>query len=190
MTSPTPSVGSTVRLKRFLFSTYSFVENSLRLLLEVLPHPLRFLIFKVLLARLGSKSMIDYQTYFRYPWKISIGNGVWINRGCEFYGSMLAGNAQITIGDHCALGPRVRVLSATHNYHQLDLPDEAASVCIGHHVWIGAGATILPGVTVGDGAIVAAASVVTRDVSPFSIVAGNPARFLKMRELDDEHSLQ
>lgn len=190
MSVPAPSVGANVRLKRFLFGTYSFLENLLRLLLEVLPHPLRFLIFKALLARLGTKSMIDYQTYFRYPWKISIGQGVWINRGCEFYGSMLAGNAQITIGDHCALGPRVRVLSATHNYRQLDLPDEAASVCIGHHVWIGAGATILPGVTVGDGAIVAAGSVVTKDVAPFSIVAGNPARFLKVRELDDEHSIQ
>lgn len=190
MSAPVPSVGANVRLKRFLFGTYSFLENLLRLLLEVLPHPLRFLIFKALLSRLGAKSMIDYQTYFRYPWKISIGQGVWINRGCEFYGSMLAGNAQITIGDHCALGPRVRVLSATHNYRQLDLPDEAASVCIGHHVWIGAGATILPGVTVGDGAVVAAGSVVTKDVAPFAIVAGNPARFIKVREIDSEHSFQ
>lgn len=190
MSVPALWVGANVRLKRFLFGTYSYAENLLRLLLEVLPHPLRFLIFKALLAGLGAKSMIDYQTYFRYPWKITIGNGVWINRGCEFYGSMLAGNAQITIGDHCALGPRVRVLSATHNYRYLDLPDEAASVCIGRHVWIGAGATILPGVTVGDGAIVAAASVVTRDVAPFSIVAGNPARFLKKRELEDVHSIQ
>lgn len=181
--------GLNVRLKRLLFSTYSFAENLLRLVLELLPHPLRYWLFKVILAKLGSDSMIDYQTYFRYPWKISIGNGVWINRGCEFYGSMLAGNAQISIGDHSALAPRVRVLSATHDYHQLDLPDLAASVTIGQHVWIGAGATILPGVSIGDGAVVAAGSVVTRDVAPFSIVAGNPARFLKIRELDLERSL-
>ncbi|WP_232834604.1 acyltransferase [Rhodoferax ferrireducens] len=186
MSTPLLPTGSNVVFKRSLFGTYSFIENLLRIFLELLPHPLRYWIFKALLAQLGSDSMIDYQTYFRYPWKISIGNGVWINRGCEFYGSMLGGNAQITIGDHCALGPRVRVLSATHNYHRLDLPDEAASVTIGHHVWVGAGATILPGVTIGDGAVVAAGSVVTRDVAPFSIVAGNPARFLKSRELDDE----
>ena len=190
MNKPETTSVAHVGLKRFLFGTYSFVENLVRILLEFLPHPLRFLIFKALLARLGTDSMIDYQTYFRYPWKISIGHGVWINRGCEFYGSMLAGNAKITIGDHSALGPRVRVLSATHNYHQLTLPDEAASVTLGHHVWIGAGATILPGVTIGDGAVVAAGSVVTRDVAPFSIVTGNPARFLKIRELDDEHSIQ
>lgn len=182
-------VGSNIRLKRLLFGIYSFGENLLRIFLEILPHPIRFWIFKVLLAQLGSDSMIDYQTYFRYPWKISVGKGVWINRGCEFYGSMLAGNAQISIGDHCALGPRVRVMSATHNYRQLDLPDSAASVIIGHHVWIGAGATILPGVQIGDGAVVAAGSVVTKDVAPFCIVAGNPARFIKNRELDDECSI-
>lgn len=181
--------GSNARLKRLLFGAYSFVENLVRVLLELLPHPLRYWIFKAMLAKLGSDSMIDYQTYFRYPWKIRIGHGVWINRGCEFYGSMLAGNAHITIGDHCALAPCVRVLSATHDYHQLDLPDLAASVTIGKHVWVGAGATILPGVNIGDGAVVAAGSVVTRDVAPFTIVAGNPARFLKTRELDDERTL-
>lgn len=184
------SAQSNVHVKRLLFGAYSFVENLVRIVMELLPHPLRYWIFKSFLARLGSDSMIDYQTYFRYPWKINIGNGVWINRGCEFYGSMLAGNAQITVGDHCALGPRVRVLSASHDYRRLDLPDQAASVTIGHHVWIGAGATILPGITIGDGAVVAAGSVVTRDVAPFSIVAGNPARFIKLRELIDECALQ
>lgn len=183
-------VGSNLVLKRLLFGTYSYVENLIRLFLELLPHPLRYWIFKALLARLGSDSMIDYQTYFRYPWKISVGNGVWINRGCEFYGSMLAGNAQIIIGDHCALGPRVRVLTATHDYRRLDLPDQAASVTIGAHVWVGAGATILPGVSIGEGAVVAASSVVTRDVMPYTIVAGNPARFLKSRYLDDEPAIR
>ncbi len=175
-----------LRMKLLIFGAYSFAENLILMLLELLPHQLRYWIFKALFKQLGPDSMIDYRTYFRYPWKISIGSGVSINRGCEFYGSMVAGNAYIVIGDHCALGPRVRILSATHDYHKLDLPDQAASVTIGQHVWIGAGATILPGVTIGDGAVVAASSVVTRDVAPFSIVAGNPARFIKTRELDDE----
>lgn len=173
-------------MKLLLFGIYSFAENLILMLLELLPHPLRYWIFKALFKQLGPDSMIDYRTYFRYPWKISIGCGVSINRGCEFYGSMVAGNAYIVIGDHCALGPRVRILSATHDYHRLDLPDLAASVTIGHHVWIGGGATILPGVTIGNGAVVAAGSVVTRDVAPFSIVAGNPARFIKTRELNNE----
>lgn len=175
--------------KRFLFETYSFAENLVRLLMELLPQPLRYWIFKALLARLGAGSMIDYQTYFRYPWKISVGIGVSINRGCEFYGSMLDGKAHITVGDHCALAPRVRVLSATHDYGFLHLPDMSASVTIGKHVWIGAGATLLPGINIGDGAVVAAGSVVTRDVDPFTIVGGNPARFIKNRELNDASAI-
>lgn len=133
--------------------------------------------------------MIDYGAYFRYPWKISIGNDVSINRGCEFFGAMVAGDAYISVGNHCALAPHVRVLSATHDYRRLDLPDQAKSVSIGNYVWIGAGATILPGVTIGDGAVIAASSVVTDDVAPFSIVGGNPARFIKFREIEDKQTL-
>jgi acetyltransferase-like isoleucine patch superfamily enzyme len=177
-------------LKRTLFGAYAFGENLLRIAMEFLPHGVRYWVFKGLLAELGQGSMIDYQTYIRYPWKVRIGRGVWINRGCEIYGSMMAGRAQVIIGDHSALAPHVRVLSATHDYAQLDLPDRAASVTIGRHVWIGAGATLLPGVNIGDGAVVAAGSVVTRDVAPYTIVAGNPARFLKVREINRHDTVQ
>uniref|UniRef100_UPI0030DD06E6 acyltransferase n=1 Tax=Paucibacter hankyongi TaxID=3133434 RepID=UPI0030DD06E6 len=134
--------------------------------------------------------MIDYQTYFRYPWKIKIGSNVWINRGCELYGSMLSREGRITIGDNCALGPRVRILSATHDYRYLALPDTSANVVINEFVWIGAGATILPGVQIGKGAIIGAGSVVTKDVAPFTIVGGNPAKFIKNRGLEDGNSIQ
>ncbi|WP_277604679.1 DapH/DapD/GlmU-related protein [Pelomonas sp. CA6] len=170
-------------LKRLLFGAYAYAENLLRLLLELLPPLLRHPLYRLLLARLGPGSMIDYQCYFRYPWKISIGAATSINRGCEFYGSMMDGSARIRVGDHVALGPRVRVLSAGHDYRELDLPDTSASVEIGNHVWVGAGSTILPGVTIGEGAVVAAASVVTRDVPPYTVVAGCPARVLKQRKL-------
>jgi acetyltransferase-like isoleucine patch superfamily enzyme len=182
-------VASNLRLKLILFGTYSFFENLTTKLLDILPHPIRYLIFKLALKHLGSNSMIDYGAYFRYPWKISIGNDVSINRGCEFFGAMVAGGAYISIGNHCALAPHVRVLSATHSYRRLDLPDQAKSVSIGNYVWIGAGATILPGVTIGDGAVIAASSVVTDDVAPFSIVGGNPARFIKFREIEDKQTL-
>jgi len=184
------TMNSKIQVKHILFGSYSFLENIIRLLLEFLPHPFRYLIFKASLNKLGAGSMIDYQTYFRYPWKIVIGRNVWINRGCEFYGSMMAGNARILIGDNCALGPHVRILSASHDYRYLELPDTAASVIVGRHVWIGAGATILPGVSIGDGAVVAAGSVVTRNVEAYSIVAGNPARFIKTRDIQSEHTFQ
>lgn len=176
-----------VNTKQLTFGTYAFVENTVLLMLELMPHPARHLVFRLLLHRLGPGSMIDYRCYIRYPWKVSIGRGVWINRGCELFGSMAAGTAMITIGDHCALGPRVRILSASHDYKHLDLPDTADSVTLGQHVWIGAGATILPGVTIGNGAVVAAGSVVSHDVAPYTVVGGCPARFIRRRELDDQH---
>ncbi len=176
-------------VRRLLFGTYSYLENLLRLLLELLPPPLRHMVYRLLLGRLGSNSVIDYQCYFRYPWKISIGRSTSVNRGCEFYGSMMDGRAHIRVGDHVAIGPRVRVLSAGHDYHALDLPDTSASVEIGDHVWIGAGATILPGVTIGEGAVIAAASVVTRDVPPYTIAAGCPARVLKKRMINGHHTI-
>jgi acetyltransferase-like isoleucine patch superfamily enzyme len=178
-------LSSNLRFKLFVFSVYSYFENLAVKLLDIFPHPLRYLIYKLVLKHLGTNSMIDHGAYFRYPWKISIGNNVSINRGCEFFGSLVAGDAYISIGDHCALAPHVRVLSATHDHRKLELPDRAKSVFIGKHVWIGAGAIILPGVTIGDGAVIAAGSVVTKDVAPFSIAGGNPARFIRPREIDD-----
>ena len=81
------------------------------------------------------------------------------------------------------------MLSATNDYHRIGRSDLAATVTIGHPVWVGAGAVILPGVSIGDGAVVAAGSVVTRDVAPLTIVAGNPARFIKNRELADDSAI-
>lgn len=179
-----------VTFKRLLFGTYSFAENIARLILEILPQPIRIIAFKVALRQFGKNSMIDYQTYLRYPWKIRIGSDVWINRGCELYGAMMSKDGFITIGNNCALGPRVRILSASHDYRYLELPDTAANVTIEDFVWVGAGATILPGVVLGKGAVVAAASVVTKDVAPFTVVGGNPARFIKNREVKHGSPLQ
>ena len=170
---------------RLAFGCYSFVENLIMMFMEFIPHPVRFLVFKIILAQLGPDSMIDYKTYFRYPWRIKIGRGVSINRGCEFIGAMTAENGNIMIGDYVTFAPYVRVITGTHDYSFLDLPDKAASVTIEDHVWICTGAIILPGVTIGTGAIIGAGSIVTKDVAPFTICAGNPARLIKKRELKE-----
>jgi acetyltransferase-like isoleucine patch superfamily enzyme len=87
----------------------------------------------------------------------------------------------ITIGRHTDIGPYTRIWTLGHNpdsdIHEL----YGGDVLIGHHVWIASGVTILPSVTIGDGAVLAAASVVHRNVESLSIVAGNPAKFLRKR---------
>ena len=105
-----------------------------------------------------------------------IGRNVFINMGCKFQDQ-----GGITIADGALIGHNVVIASLNHPLdpaHRADVVP--APVVIGTGAWIGSNATILPGVTVGDGAVVAAASVVTKDVAPGALVVGSPARQLRM----------
>lgn len=105
--------------------------------------------------------------------EVKIGKNVIVMNGCLM---MAAGG--ITIGDETQIAANVQLISNNH-----DLDDRNVITCkpinIGKRVWIGAGATILPGVSIGDNSVVGAGSVVTKDVAADTIVAGNPARFIK-----------
>ena len=110
----------------------------------------------------------------------------------------------LSIGDHCSLGPRVTlynlggvsignqtvlsqdvyVCGGTHDYTDPTYPLIRKKIVIGNQVWIGAGAFIGPGVTIGEGAVVGARAVVMKDVPPWTVVVGNPARVLKNRQLN------
>jgi galactoside O-acetyltransferase len=113
---------------------------------------------------------------------IKIGDNVWINTG-----AYLSGEGGLYIEDKVLIGPGAKLLSAGH---EIDGPPQTViehgltygSVHVGMGAWIGAGACVLQGRQIGMGAVVGAGAVVTRDVEPFSIVAGNPARFMRWRK--------
>ena len=96
-------------------------------------------------------------------------------------------NGTVVIGDNVMMGPEVVVYSRNHQFVRTDIPmnqqgfQEERTVRIGDDVWIGGRVTLLPGVTIGTGAVIGTGSVVTRDVPPWAVVAGNPARILRSR---------
>ena len=172
-------------MKLFLFGIYSYITNIMWVFLEIMPNFIRKIIFKIIFRSFGKNSLIDYGSYARYPSRIEIGDNVTINRGCKLFASFFRKDVRIKIGNNIAIAPDVSFFAAGHDYHYYNLPDIAASITVEDNVWIGGRSIILQGVTVGEGAVVAAGSVVSRDVEPYTIVGGNPARFIKKREMKE-----
>jgi len=166
-----------------LFLSYSYFSNSLNSILNFLPPFLRIIFFKIILKKIGKNCLIDYKTYFRYPNKISIGNFVSVNRGCEFYPSYLIDDGYITIGNNVVISPNVKIYAIAHDYSALSLIDYAAPVVVEDDVWICGNSIILPGVTIGRGSVIGAGSIVNKNIPPFSIAVGTPAKPIKIRKI-------
>ena len=125
------------------------------------------------------KAVIEPYTKLKGDPLIVCGENFYANAHCHILG-------EITFGDNVLIGPKVIIWGRDHGYKKDQLinkqPYTRESIKIGNDVWIGACAIVLKGITIGDGAIVAAGSVVTKDVEPYTIVAGNPAKMIKRRE--------
>ena len=112
--------------------------------------------------------------------KVVIGRGTVINYGCLLYTT-----GGIVIGDQVSISAGVWLVTGTHDINHPQFIDSYEPIVIGNHVWIGMRATVLGGVTIGEGAVVMAGAMVTRDVPPFAVVGGVPARVVGNRELCD-----
>jgi acetyltransferase-like isoleucine patch superfamily enzyme len=155
------------------------------------------------LKQLGNNSVIEEGTRVFHPENVTIGSNVFVGHDGHIDGyhsghitvgdgtwigafTFLNGAAGLAIGKAVGIGPRVTILTSEH---RLDFPDipvihaeiSFSKVTVEDGSDIGAGALILPGVTIGRGAVVGGGAVVTRDVPPFSVVAGNPARVIRDR---------
>jgi len=134
-------------------------------------------LLRSLLASFGDGGVVRSPFFCDYGYNIHVGRDVFVNFNC-----VLLDVVAIYIGDGTQVGPNVQIYTADHpreRQTRLCGKESGRSIRIGNHVWIGGGAILLPGITVGDGAIIGAGSVVTRDVSRGETVAGNPARLLK-----------
>ena len=140
---------------------------------EPMSENLPFLLEELFENRLDSTSFLTPPLQIDYANRIEIGKNVFINNNfiCMSHG-------YVTIEDGVMIAPRVTLLTANHDlYNHRILKCKPIHIC--KNAWIGAGAIILAGVTIGENAVVAAGAVVTKDVAPNTVVGGNPAKVIK-----------
>ena len=112
------------------------------------------------------------------PWNLEVGEYVAIDRDVNLYSVN-----SIKIGNKVAISAEAFICTASHDISIPSRPLITKPIIIENGVWIGARAFIFPGVRIGEGAVIGACAVVTKDVEPWTVVVGNPARFIKRREL-------
>jgi maltose O-acetyltransferase len=143
---------------------------------------LRGYYYSQLMAQAGVGLSISDGVRINNPRMVTVGDHCYLGAGVQFY----PWNERIIIGNNVLIAAGVRMITRKHGFADVDLPMSAqgytnAPIVIEDDVWIGFQAIILPGVTVGRGSIVGAGAVVTRDVEPYTIVGGVPARLIRKR---------
>ena len=134
---------------------------------------------KYLLEKCGEDVNIEKGAQFAYTVELGDRSGLGIN--CRLAGKVI-------IGNDVMMGPNVSCYPRNHAFDRVDIPMDRqgfsaeSPIVIGNNVWIGANSILLAGVTVGDGAIIGAGAVVTKEVPPYAIVGGNPARVIRYRK--------
>ncbi len=141
---------------------------------------------------LGQGTHIASGCQFNHNNMIYLGENVSIQRDCTF-----SGHGGISVGNGVVISHCVDVFSGEHNYDSNDLMslpfDErfnCSEVVIGEYVWIGCHSVILPGVKIGEGAVIGACSVVTKDIPPLAIAVGNPAKVIRYRNAEVYNKLK
>ena len=171
--APTPVI-ALVRWRRDIWA-----DARLRLLAEVgraPSHRLRNFFYRCSGLTLPRSSSIHWRAEFYAPERIVIGEHTVIGDS-----AFLDGRSGLRIGENVNLGSHVSVYTRQHDIDAPDFAEVGAPVVIEDYAYVGSHAIVLPGVTIGRGGVVGAGSVVTKDVEPFTLVTGVPARFVRRR---------
>lgn len=135
-----------------------------------------------LFSKCGEGVVIEAGFHCDYGTHIAVGNNCFFNVNCTLLDGPEASGA-ISFGNDCLLGPNVQIYAVGHDVNPKDRLSKrnlASPIRVGNNVWIGGGVIILPGVTIGNNAVIAAGSVVTRNVADSTLVAGNPAKLVRI----------
>ena len=145
----------------------------------------RINLLRQLLGSTDGRFLIEPSFWCDYGYNIHLGKNFYANHNC-----VILDCAKVTFGDHVMVGPNCGFYTACHPIdpqQRREGVEFARPITVGNDVWFGGGCTVLPGVTIGDGCVIGAGSVVTRDIPPLSFAAGNPCRVI--REITEADSM-
>lgn len=137
----------------------------------------RILLLKCFGAKIGAGCVVHSSTYIPSPWNLKLGSQTALGPEVKLH------IGKTVIGDKVTVSQRTYLCSATHEINSLNTPFVAGSIIIGDFAWIAAEAFIMSNVVIGEGAIVGARAAVFKNVDPWTVVGGNPAKFLKFRKV-------
>jgi len=139
--------------------------------------PLRIFLLRVFGARIARNCRVDAARIW-LPWNLEMGEWSVIGGSAEIYNL-----APVEIGANSVVSQRAYLCTATHDHSRADFPLYSQPIIVESSAWIAAGAFVAPGVRIGEGAVVGAYSVVTKDIPAWMVCAGNPCRAIKSRVL-------
>ncbi|HEY9637595.1 MAG TPA: acyltransferase [Coleofasciculaceae cyanobacterium] len=169
-------------VKRIYFDGLLYLTN--RVVAHIPFHFIRLSFYRYCLGlQIGTASYIFMDAWFDAKKNFKLGKNSTINQKCR-----LDNRGFITIGDSVSISAEVCILTADHYPQSPDFSGGVSPVTIEDYVFVGTRAMILPGVTLGKGSVIAAGAVVTKDVAPFTIVAGVPAKPIGNRRSDLDYS--
>lgn len=143
--------------------------------------PWRIALLKMFGANVKWSSNVLPSCRIWQPWKLTMGAYASLSENVDCYTV-----DEVSIGEQTTVSQGVRLCTAGHDIRSTIMELETKPIVIGCNAWVAAWSIVLPGVTIGEGAVVAAGAVVTKDVEPWTVVGGNPAKFIKKRVLKDD----
>lgn len=146
--------------------------------------PWRIALLKLFGAKVRWSSNVLPSCRIWQPWKLTMGEYACLSEDVDCYTV-----DEIVIDAQTTISQGAKLCTAGHDISSRIMELTYAPIHIGDNAWVAAWSTILPGVTIGEGAVVAAGAVVSKDVEPWTVVGGNPAKFIKKRVLQDESAL-
>lgn len=180
-----PALKPVVRLVRWRRSVWADLRLRLLADLGYIPsHAVRNFFYRRSGVQLPRSSSIHWRAEFYNPQGVTIGENCVIGDTC-----FLDGREGIRFGRNVNVGSHVSIYTRQHDVDDPDFAEVGGPVVIGDYAWLASHVIVLPGVTIGQGAVVAAAAVVTRDVPAYTMVGGNPATVIRKRNRDLRYEL-